>query len=315
METAMTIERAFKRFAMLLALLCLVSGAQAQSGRRFTTVDFPGYYSYNAPLGINNAGSVAGFYDDAFHLFHGYVRLHGRFITVDYPGALMTSCGGINDLDVVCGTYIDMQGFQHGFLWHQGRFRPLDVPFASQNTSGVIYESGPGLGTAAFGLNLFNNVVGQYADAAGTSRGWVLVDGRYHTVDAPGADAGPGLGTIVFNINALGSMAGSYHTALPPYVHGWVSRGGVFVPIDMPGAGGSFGTQASGLNNLGDIVGVYTDAQDGYHGMLVHKGVYSSVDFPGGFDSECHAINDLGDVTGLYYGMDGRAHGFIMTQR
>lgn len=314
----MTTLRTFKLFAAVLnplILLSLVIAAKAQDRRRFTTVDYPGYYSYNAPLGINNQGNVAGFYDDAQQIIHGYVRLHGKFQTVDYPGAFMTSCGGITDQDLVSGTYIDLKGFQHGFLWRQGHFHPLDVPFASQNTQGVLYEFGPGLGTAAFGLNLFGSVVGQYADAIGTSRGWVLVDGCYHTVDAPGAGVGPGLGTLVFGINVWGSMVGSYHTDTPPFVRGWVSHRGAFSPVNMPGAGGSFGTQANGINDLGDIVGVYTDAQDNLHGMLLHHGRYSAVDYPGSFASECHTINDLGDVTGLYYGMDGRAHGFIMTQQ
>jgi uncharacterized membrane protein len=46
-----------------------------------------------------------------------------------------------------------------------------------------------------------------------------------------------------------------------------LDTGGTFTTIDVPGASGSFGTQAYGINNSGQIVGSFQDAT-GVHGFL-----------------------------------------------
>jgi hypothetical protein len=112
-------------------------------------------------------------------VFHGYLYANGTFTDIDYPGASQIPGGaitsGINDLGAIAGTFSDAQGFQHGFLRtvpfgcansQDSRCKPvyqqLDVPGAAQ-TTGIVFETGPGLGTAANGINLEGNVVGMHA--------------------------------------------------------------------------------------------------------------------------------------------------------
>ena len=50
----------------LLGAASLVLPVLAQRhSRTFKTFDYPGLPSYNAPLGINSTGDIAGFYSDA----------------------------------------------------------------------------------------------------------------------------------------------------------------------------------------------------------------------------------------------------------
>jgi hypothetical protein len=92
-----------------------------------------------------------------------------------------------------------------------------------------------------------------------------------------------------------------------------VRHRGIFTPIEFPGSGGTFGTQSNGINNRGDIVGLYSDPADNGHGFLLHEGQYTSIDFPGEPFTECHCINDRGVITGLYQDAAGISHGFIST--
>ena len=40
-------------------------------------------------------------------------------------------------------------------------------------------------------------------------------------------------------------------------------------------------THAQGINDAGDIVGAYTDADNAYHGFLLSGGKFTSIEFPG----------------------------------
>ncbi len=51
-----------------------------------------------------------------------------------------------------------------------------------------------------------------------------------------------------------------------------------FTSIDPPG---SVFTFAGGINEQGDIVGRWDDADFNTHGFLLHRGVYKTLDYPG----------------------------------
>jgi len=51
-----------------------------------------------------------------------------------------------------------------------------------------------------------------------------------------------------------------------------------FQVIDVPGA---VYTDAHGINNAGDVVGEYTDADWNQHGFLLSGGVSTTIDVPG----------------------------------
>lgn len=122
------------RFAVSLGFLlgiCILDlAASAQEGRTVsfdapgadtTAGDFNGTY----PSGINAWGTIAGAYQSADTVLHGFVRSRaGKFSRFQAPGADTTPGSyhgtypnSINDLGVVTGYYADAK-------WGQPRLRP-----------------------------------------------------------------------------------------------------------------------------------------------------------------------------------------------
>jgi len=79
-----------------------------------------------------------------------------------------------------------------------------------------------------------------------------------------------------------------------------------FTTIDYPGANY---TEADGINNAGQIVGVYNDS-NGSHGFLKVGSTFTSIDYPGQTNSGVHGINSAGKMVG-YYASGGGNTGFL----
>jgi len=82
-----------------------------------------------------------------------------------------------------------------------------------------------------------------------------------------------------------------------------------FTSVDVPGASG---TLATGINNRGQIVGIYYDTAGNSHGFLLKQGSFSTVDVPGSLvgvsgmlQTEANGINAAGDIVGDYYAPPG----------
>jgi probable HAF family extracellular repeat protein len=67
--------------------------------------------------------------------------------------------------------------------------------------------------------------------------------------------------------------------------------------LDVPG---SRETIANGINNAGQVVGWYIDANSRAHGFLYRDGTYITLDPPGSVYSLAYGINDLGQIVGSY---------------
>jgi uncharacterized membrane protein len=68
-----------------------------------------------------------------------------------------------------------------------------------------------------------------------------------------------------------------------------------FQSIDVPNSGV---TVATGVNNRGQIVGLFRDAS-GTHGLLLSKGEFATIDvIPGASDTEAYGMNDKGTSLG-----------------
>jgi probable HAF family extracellular repeat protein len=71
--------------------------------------------------------------------------------------------------------------------------------------------------------------------------------------------------------------------------------------------------RAFGINNLGMIVGDYSDAAGLPHGYLFSNGSYTPIDVPGAVQTVPYGINDAGDIVGYYTDGRGVTHGFLAT--
>ena len=82
-------------------------------------------------------------------------------------------------------------------------------------------------------------------------------------------------------------------------LHAFLLDQGVVTTIDVPGA---VATLPSGINNHGQIVGIYFDGVR-RHGFLLSNGEFTTLtDPPGAFlESLAFDIDDHGRIVGLYF--------------
>lgn len=77
------------------------------------------------------------------------------------------------------------------------------------------------------------------------------------------------------------------------------------------------GTRLIGLNDQGQSVGRYVDAEGGVHGYML-KGdprdpaSFIDIDYPQAQSTEAFAINNLGQVVGIFMDSAGLGHGFLL---
>jgi hypothetical protein len=94
--------------------------------------------------------------------------------------------------------------------------------------------------------------------------------------------------------------------------HGFYLHDGVVTVLNFPA---STFTQALGLNNPRQVVGVYLDAHGNTHGFLydVNAFEFQSVNDPQGVDSTTlNGINDRGQIVGFYVDpKTGNTDGFL----
>ena len=245
----------------------------------FTAIDVPGATTGTQAREINNRGQIVGVYFTGAGrpVSHGFLLEKGIFTTIDVPGARDTRALGINDRGQIVGDYV--AGASLGFLLDQGIFTTIDVPGARV--------------TEAFGINNRGQIVGVY-NAGEALHGFLLDQGMFTTIDVPGARV-----TDAFGINDHGQIVGTYVLAGTAALHGFlkdaedagehidgnvddvhedgddVSDGhrnvqldhGIFTTIDVPGASE---TDLFGINNRGQMVGVYVAAgTSAFHGFVL----------------------------------------------
>jgi probable HAF family extracellular repeat protein len=72
-------------------------------------------------------------------------------------------------------------------------------------------------------------------------------------------------------------------------------------------------TDAVGINNRGEIVGSFGDAQGRRHGYVLRNGTFTTLDFPaqGVIETGAKGINDRGEVAGFYVQSGADIHGFV----
>ena len=91
---------------------------------------------------------------------------------------------------------------------------------------------------------------------------------------------------------------------------GFLDQGGVISTIDPFG---STFTQALGINDLGEIVGFYTDANGVQHGYVDSNGIFTSFDPSGSTNTTINGLNDLGQIVGFYTDGNDNVIGFVGT--
>ncbi len=215
------------------------------------------------------------------------------FQTIFFPGDTFTQLLGINDFDVIAGYH--GANVNKGFVFtFPNTFTPENFPNSAQ--------------TQVIGINNRGFTDGFYIDAAGTTHGFLDINGTFTTVDFP-----PFTFNQLLGLNNFDQAAGYYmNPPTPtgidtPYI--FDNNGGVFCRFRIPLATG--GAQATGINDKGSISGFYIDSAGKNHGFLLAKGTFFTLDFPGATSTQAFGLNNEDDVVGQYIDAAGLTHGFI----
>ena len=251
----------------------------------FTTLDVPGSTETD-PGNINNSGEVVGAYYNGSTAAHGFIYSKGIYTTVDFPGASDTVLVSVNNFVEIAGYYIDTSG-RHGFTYSGGLFTAPNLPPDGYPSS----------------INDAGQLIGAYYQPfypGATNYGslpFFYSAGIYTTLIPPGQINFP----TAVAINNSGQVIGNYSVKFTPNQYGYLYSNGIYTTIGVPG---SITTNVSGINDDGEIVGLY----DGL-GFLYSNGVYMTIKVPGSIFTAAEDINNLGEIIGIYE--DAGSNGFL----
>jgi len=308
--------------AVLTTGLALAGPAGAStltsSGYQFQTLNNNRDVTFNQLLGVNNEGVIAGYFGSGAqgHPNQGYLLHNGYFTSENFPGSVQTQVTGLNDRGVTVGFWSGMNNANQvndnqGFYAAGGRFHTVDFP--TGDNAGPIVDQ-------LLGVNDHDVAVGFYTNGQGSNRGYTY-DIRTHQFTrvlvpgAPAGQAGPSL--TAAGINNRGDVTGFYAASSGQTDAFLRLSYGRFLTLAVPGASE---TQALGVNDSDEVVGVYTvgsgdNAQT--HGFTWRPGYgFRTVDDPHGLGATTiNGVNDAGVLVGFYTDANGNTDGMIAQPR
>jgi hypothetical protein len=278
----------------------------------FTTLDNQADPTFNQLLGINQAGTIAGYFGSGAqdHPNQGYLLVppygQGEYANDNFPGSVQTQVTGLNDRDVTVGFWSDTNNANQmnaNFGFYQvGNHRPHTVMFPSRDNATPPVNQ-------LLGVNDSNVAVGFYTDAEGNSHGYIynIRRHRFHQVRIPGATS-----VTTAAINNRGAIAG-FETDAQGNVGGFLlSSWGGMTRLSYPAA---TSTQPLGVNDGDKVVGVYTNSDGSMHGFTwtPNRG-FQTVDDPNGIGTTTiNGVNDEGQLVGFYVDGAGNTDGMLAT--
>lgn len=276
----------------LLALAACCVALQAHADPRYSvtvvgTADSAGY-------GINASGQVVGWLTTLGGDQHAFLYNNVATLDLGTLGGTTSVAYGINDAGQIVGGAYDLAGNQRPFSYAGGTMSDLGTFGGTSGYATAINNGGQIVGTAATpsdGTRAF-----LYAGGTLQNLGTLPSSGEFYSY----ANAINDNGKI-----AGGSSAGEYTPPEPPY-HAFV-RCCDGTLTDLGTFGGQY-SEAFGINDLGEVVGVAATAELHYdnaflysHGTLIDLGTL------GGGYAEAFDINNHSQVVGTSGGfaLDG----------
>jgi len=231
------------------------------------------------------------------------------FKTIDVKaGALSvygTAAQSSNDRGDVVGATMDQDFRGHAYLVRNGVVTHFNIP----GTWGEVVETWPR------SINESGDIAGMYILADGTIHGFLRSHhGKWTRLEVPGAEGA----THAHGINGPGEIVGNYTNDGGNTESGFLFRPGHdrapgrYLSIDYPGASM---TEAWGINDDGDVVGLYVGSDSFPHGFLQHEGDFTTIDVPGADGTAAVGINSRGEIAGQFFHADDFVtHGFLLSK-
>ncbi len=166
---------------------------------------------------------------------------------------------------------------------------PLTLTYSDVKAKSTAQE------TDTYGVNNAGAIAGDYVDSAGVQHAMIKAGTKLTTVNHSTCEALLGTGGVAFyGINSLGAAAGWCFSAKTSLATAYVYHAGTFTPVNFPG---SSGTEATGINDKGEVVGLYFDSAGLTHGFSKIGTVYKKIDVTGHTNAVAWGVNNAGQIT------------------
>jgi hypothetical protein len=188
-----------------------------------------------------------------------------------------------------------------------GTFAQQAAPSGSIEVITTFDYPGAGNNTLPQKINERGDVVGEFIDLAGVTRGFVrFSDGSFSD---PIVDPNDNVGfTEGRGINNSRTVAGDYAIS-DGTAHSFFLSGGTFTEYDVPGA---LSTTVLGINDVGDFAGAFADSNGLAPAFINVGGTLTSFSVPDAAATVAYEINNNKELTvGYYIDASGVLHGFF----
>jgi hypothetical protein len=283
---------------------------EIQINANVTLTPDPNDVTFNQLLGINNEGTIAGYFgsgqvvDGVLHPNKGYTftpnYTKNDFHNENFLGSVQTQVTGINNQGVTVGFWADAAGDNFGFVDNKGVLSDVIDPHGSKVDNGMTVEQ-------LLGVNDKGVAVGFWTDANGNENGFTynINTHSFTEVDIQGFAF-----TQTSAINNNGDIAGFVSNGGQSPDVSFIKEGGT---IDwLTGPKGAVSVQALGINNEDQVVGSYEKTVGGpMYGFIydAHTNTYATVSDGTGAMTVLNGINDKGQVVGFYLDKNGNTDG------
>lgn len=161
---------------------------------------------------------------------------------------------------------------------------PLTFTFSDVHANKTATE------TDSYGVNNFGTIAGDFVDSSGIQHGMLLGKKTvFATLDYSKCQSAIAVYAVNKSCTAVGWCTSSTGA---PIAFTWSK--GKFTDINFPNGAG---TEATGINDKGDVVGLYFDSAGVQHGFLKKAGgSYQSIDVPGDTSADAYGINNAGHI-------------------
>lgn len=227
---------------------------------------------------------------------------------IDPANTAFTQALGINGSNVVVGygNATNFNGFQVTKPFGSGNFTRENFP----NPSGGTFF------TQVVGIDAAGDTVGFYVTdpATGNTSGFFKpAGGSFTTVNQPVSVFNQLLG-INQNGNEIAGYSSFTDVTGGTGQQAFTLSGGTYTSIDallVSKFGPNFNSQATGVNNAGDVVGFYQPTGTTFSGFEDIGGTLTNITVPGSVSTQALGINNLGEIVGDYSLANGDMFGFL----
>jgi probable HAF family extracellular repeat protein len=174
-----------------------------------------------------------------------------------------------------------------------------------------VHANKSAIETDTYAVNASGVIAGDYVDSAAVQHAMILKGTKLTSVDDKNCPGSPGAAAIAFyGINSSGEAVGWCTLSSTGLPIGLVYSKGKLKEFSVPKA---TETEATGVNDKGDIVGTFFDSNGAQHGFLLHANKYKTLNAPKDTSTVAWGINNKGQITVYAINSAGDYDGFLLT--